>query len=385
MQYDGGLGPLCCPLSSFDPPLILIPMSSNPNPMIDPKAARAWLEGHKGVRGAWGDWGDWSTSDASGSSRVSRAFRALQAGDENWLRDEVAQRLSEHLQVIRLRPESWLHWRPQRSGAKGEALLRARYPQAQGLAWTGVDRPSKVPGPASQVPTRLPPPEQHWTGSTWQRLTAWVAEMVQPSQGGELALACQVVTDAEPWQTDLVWSNLTLHHESDPGLVMKTWLERLKPGGVVLFSCFGPDTLQELRELYQKKGWPTPMHPMTDMHDWGDLLVQCGFSEPVMDMEHLTLHYREVDTLIAELRSLGANLHPERLPHVRTRSWLSELKEALRMAASPGANLGIPLTFEVIYGHAFKPSPMTPHLAVQPQTEISLDTMRAQLLARKKT
>ena len=150
MQYDGGLGPLCCPLSSFDPPLILIPMSSNPNPMIDPKAARAWLEGHKGVRGAWGDWGDWgdwSTSDASGSSRVSRAFRALQAGDENWLRDEVAQRLSEHLQVIRLRPESWLHWRPQRSGAKGEALLRARYPQAQGLAWTGVDRPSKVPGP----------------------------------------------------------------------------------------------------------------------------------------------------------------------------------------------------------------------------------------------
>jgi len=114
-------------------------------------------------------------------------------------------------------------------------------------------------------------------------------------------------------------------------------------------------------------------------------LVQCGFSEPVMDMEHLTLHYREVDTSIAELRSLGANSHPERLPHVRTRSWLSELKEALRMAASPGANLGIPLTFEVIYGHAFKPSPMTPHLAVQPQTEISLDTMRAQLLARKKT
>jgi malonyl-CoA O-methyltransferase len=59
-----------------------------------------------------------------------------------------------------------------------------------------------------------------------------------------------------------------------------------------MFSCFGPDTLRELREhLPVALGWPAPAHEFTDMHDWGDMLAQAGFAEPVMDMERITLTF----------------------------------------------------------------------------------------------
>ncbi len=336
-------------------------MSSHPNPLIDPLAARAGLDSPK---------------------------RAGSTPAQTWLMGEVAQRLAEHLQVIRLEPESWLHWRAARSGAEGETLLCARYPQARVLAGPGPG-PGPVgagPGAGGASSSPLPPQARAagWLGAAWQRWRGWRADQGELSPARAQERASQEITPTQSGSTDLVWSNLTLHHESDPGLVMKTWLERLKPGGVVLFSCFGPDTLQELRELYRQKGWPPPMHPMTDMHDWGDLLVQSGFSEPVMDMERLTLHYQEVDTLVQELRCLGANLHPGRVPHVRTRAWLGELTQALRSLARPSEGLGVPLTFEVIYGHAFKPDLAAPQMAVQAQTEITLEAMRAQLLARKK-
>ena len=332
-------------------------MSSHPNPLIDPVAAQAWLDSPK---------------------------RALSTPAQTWLMDEVAQRLAEHLQVIRLQPESWLHWRPARSGVQGQALLRARYPQASVLS--GPLPAGVGPGAGQASSSALPPKARAvgWLRRAWQRwrgLSAAKGESA-PDRAHDRARMHDTLTQS--WPTDLVWSNLTLHHECDPGLVMKTWLERLKPGGVVLFSCFGPDTLQELRELYLQKGWPPPMHPMTDMHDWGDLLVQSGFSEPVMDMERLTLHYQEVDTLLQELRCLGANLHPERVAHVRTRAWLGELTSALQSLARPSEGLGVPLTFEVIYGHAFKPHLAAPQMAVQAQTEITLEAMREQLLARKK-
>jgi malonyl-CoA O-methyltransferase len=89
----------------------------------------------------------------------------------------------------------------------------------------------------------------------------------------------------------MLWANMLLHQVADPQALIAHWHRTLAVDGFLMFSCFGPDTLRELRELYRALGWPAPAHEFTDMHDWGDMLVQAGFAEPVMDMERITLTF----------------------------------------------------------------------------------------------
>ena len=144
-----------------------------------------------------------------------------------------------------------------------------------------------------------------------------------------------------------------------------------------MFSCLGPDTLRELHAVYARMGWPVPGHEFTDMHDWGDMLVHAGFAEPVMDMERITLSYSTPQSLLAELRALGRNLHPQRFAGLRSRAWLERLHAALSQGlAMPAADGRLQVTFEIVYGHAFKPRP---RLKVQPETTVSLEQMRSAL------
>ena len=73
-----------------------------------------------------------------------------------------------------------------------------------------------------------------------------------------------------------------------------------------MFSCLGPDTLRELRGSIRARGWPPAGHEFTDMHDWGDMLVDAGFAEPVMDMERIVLTWRTPEACLAELRTARA-------------------------------------------------------------------------------
>ena len=104
-----------------------------------------------------------------------------------------------------------------------------------------------------------------------------------------------------------------------------------------MFSTFGPDTLAELRALYRELGWAAPAQAFVDMHDLGDMLVHAGFADPVMDQEHLTLHWPGPRELLAELRSLGGNLNPARHRGLRTPRWRSRLEAALRERADATA------------------------------------------------
>jgi malonyl-CoA O-methyltransferase len=143
-----------------------------------------------------------------------------------------------------------------------------------------------------------------------------------------------------------------------------------------MFSCFGPDTLRELRQLHAQKGWPAPAHEFTDMHDWGDMLVHAGFAEPVMDMERITLSYETPERLLAELRELGRNLSNERFAALRGRQWRQQLMQALMGLARPEEGGRLSLSFEIVYGHALKPRARA---KVASETEIGLDQMRQML------
>jgi malonyl-CoA O-methyltransferase len=172
-----------------------------------------------------------------------------------------------------------------------------------------------------------------------------------------------------PGSVEMLWANMALHMVPDPQSLLRQWHQALASQGFLMFSCLGPDSLQELRRIFLTRGWPAPCHNFTDMHDWGDMLVQIGFAEPVMDMERISLTFETPQRLLQELRGLGRNLQPQRFTGLRGRQWLEQLQQAL-------AQQPLQLTFEVIYGHALKPAT---RLSVQPQTVFSLEQMREKL------
>lgn len=151
----------------------------------------------------------------------------------------------------------------------------------------------------------------------------------------------------------LVWSNLLLHWLDEPRPALREAHRVLETGGLFMFSTFGPDTLRELAGAFGDGFAHTQR--FTDMHDLGDMLIECGFSEPVMDMEVLTLTYNSVDDLVAELRAAGDVC----AMHGRRKSLSGRgVREKMRAAYAALSDGGrIPATFEVIYGHAWKGEP----------------------------
>ncbi|MGQ0709214.1 MAG: biotin synthase [Rhodoferax sp.] len=264
-----------------------------------------------------------------------------------WLHEEVGRRMAQRLGWMARPPAHWLHWGAWGGGLQGHALVQQQYPKAQWFL--DDDNPLAL----QRARDHLAPP--WWSPQRWRRAPA------RPAQG-----------------VGMVWSNMALHTAPEPVALLQRWHEALQVDGFVMFSCLGPDTLRELRAVYARQGWGEPSHAFTDMHDWGDLLVQCGFAEPVMDMERITLTYSSASAALAELRALGRNLHVQRFGALRGRGWQRQLLQAMDLlrADTPQAPGRLSLSFEVVYGHALKPAP---RMAVQAQSAISLQQMRQSL------
>jgi malonyl-CoA O-methyltransferase len=179
-----------------------------------------------------------------------------------------------------------------------------------------------------------------------------------------------------PASVDMLWANMLLHEAADPQALLADWHKALKVNGFLMFSCLGPDTAKELRDLYRELGWPPAGHDLTDMHDWGDMLVQAGFAEPVMDMERIILTYETPARLLQELAELGRNYHPARFAGLRGHGWKARLEVLLAERLQVGPDGRLQLTFEVIYGHAMKPQPK---VRVSALSSVSVDDMRSML------
>lgn len=142
---------------------------------------------------------------------------------------------------------------------------------------------------------------------------------------------------------DLVWSNLTLPYIMDIQQYFAEINRVLKLGATFLVSGLGVDSLKELRAL----GLGSYNFP--DMHRIGDTLVELGFSNPVTDLEYITLEYDKLADLLADLRaigcggiSLGQNLSEARYKNLQAK--FAELC----------TNGKFPLTLEIFYAHAWK-------------------------------
>jgi malonyl-CoA O-methyltransferase len=152
---------------------------------------------------------------------------------------------------------------------------------------------------------------------------------------------------------DLVFSSLTLQWCEDlPGTLAELW-RVAAPGGLLLFSSLGPDTLQELRASWAAVDDHTHVNRFLDMHVVGDALVAAGFRDVVMDVDRVRRVYPDALGLMRELKALGAhNVTTGRPRHLLGRARLDRLR--LAYEAYRGAD-GLPATYEVVFGHAWKP------------------------------
>jgi len=237
------------------------------------------------------------------------------------LQQEVASRLCERLEYIKINPQSALDI-GSGTGYLTKDLLK-RYPKANIYA---LD-------------------------------LALSMACKSQKQGGWLRKPRAVCGDAEslPVKSDsmeLLISSLMLQWSNDLDTVFSGFQQVLAPNGLLLFSTFGPDTLKEIRQSWQVVDQKPHTSSFTDMHDIGDALLKAGFINPVTDMEIITMTYTNVRQLLRDIKQIGAsNTHCERSKGLMGKQKFTEFEKAYEKFKT---NEGLyPATWEIIYGHAW--------------------------------
>ena len=282
--------------------------------------------------------GDFGLDRALLQRRFARSAASCDGAD--FLAREVARRMDERLDLIRLAPQRILDLG---CGTGADlANLRARYPDASVIgadfAVARLTRACARSGGAA--------PRRGLLGRLLGGATAPTPCLAARAEQLPFARA----------SLDLVWSNLLFAALDDPLPALQEIHRSLKVDGLLMFSSFGPDTLRELRAAMPAAPGDR-VHRFIDMHDLGDALVKAGFADPVMDMEMLTLTYDNLDTLFADLRANGATNAALGRPRGLSgrRGW-----DAARAAYERLRRDGrLPATIELIQGHAWKTAPRT--------------------------
>lgn len=268
----------------------------------------------------------WGVRRKGAAVREDFARAAASYAEAAVLAAEVGRRMDERLDLVKIAPRVVADI----GCATGDGILalQRRYPQALPVALDYAHPMLRqVAGRSSWL--------ARWRGKAPRLINADV-------NGLPLAEGC----------LDLVWSNLMLHWLDDPLPAFRAMHRSLSVEGLLMFSMLGPDTLKEVRRACQDCGIEPPLRRFHDMHDIGDMLMAAGFADPVMDMEIVTLTYRTPVGLLRDQRHLG--VRDGLFGQLPWRQWRRIM--AAWQAGFP-AGQALEASFEVIYGHAWKPAP----------------------------
>lgn len=170
---------------------------------------------------------------------------------------------------------------------------------------------------------------------------------------------------------DLVFTNAALQWSDDPARAFEGIARVLRPGGLLLFTSFGPDTLHELRAAWSSVDGAAHVHHFIDMHDYGDMMMHAGLADPVLDVERMTLTYVDAMQLMREIKAIGAgNASLERSPGLLGRTRLEALCKAYEVFRDTDGRL--PVTYEVVHGHAWMPA----QRKVGDEARVSVEVLR---------
>lgn len=264
--------------------------------------------------------------------RALRRFQARAAAGYRkaaTLPNVVAERLLDRLDGLRFEPMTVLDLG---CGPGDVAVqLARRWPKARVLAIDAV-RPM-----LDQVPTRL-----GWFGPKLHRLQADAAG---------LPLAESTI--------DLLVCNLVLHAVDDLPGTLNGFRRALRPGGLLLLSIYGRDTLSELRQAGQEIGDVERVGRFADVQRLGDAMIRAGFAEPVLDTDWLTVHYHDPAQLFAELKASGlSHAATDRSRGLTTPRRLAALRQSYESFRQ--ADGSVPATWEIVYASAWAPEEGTP-------------------------
>ncbi len=273
--------------------------------------------------------------------RIRRAFdrAATGFGGSDFLYREMSRRMGERLEMLRIEPRQILD-----AGCglgADRPLLSHRYPEAQ---WLGVD--------SSQAMLMAGRRADLVASGFFRRLLNQGRGARSMRVGADLN-ALPVCSQS----IDFIWSNAALHWLDDLPETFQEFNRVLRVGGLLMFSLFGPDTLEELRQATQLVASATRIdrtQSFVDMHDVGDMLVNSGFSDPVMDMETLTLTYADPWQALRELKKMGSSVATYFVPSGLTHKRFWDRVIAQWPRNSDGRYT---LTFELVQGHAWKMAP----------------------------
>lgn len=273
-------------------------------------------------------------------SRVKGSFEraAAQYDEVAVLQREVSQRMASRLEYIKVQPTRIID-AGSGTGA-GAAMLRKHYPNSMVIeldfAYAMLDQ------------------SRNKYMSTEGFLKRLLTRKILWQVCGDIEML-----PLREASLDMVWSNLALQWVPIPDQVFAEFYRVLAPGGMLMFSTLGPDTLMELRQSFHGLDQAAHVNPFIDMHDLGDALLRHGFTEPVMDMEKIIMTYRDVRSVIRDLKAIGAHtvMNGQRRGLLGKEAWqrIEETYEKYR------CNGTLPVTYEVVYGHAWKESHCTSH------------------------
>lgn len=253
------------------------------------------------------------------------------------LQNEVANRLVERMDVMNMQPARIL------DAGSGTGfvshLIAARFPKAN---ITALDLAFNMLKKAR---------EKQSFKQRWNKQFRYINAEVE-----NLPLA-----DAS---VELVISGLTLQWCQDLPKVFAEFRRVLAPGGLLLFSSFGPDSLKELRQSWAEVDDRPHVNEFADMHDVGDALLQSGFADPVMDMEMLTVTYKDVKTVMTDLKQIGAHNVMQGRTHNMTGK--NKLQNMMKSYEQFRVNGLLPVSHEIVYGHAWVAEAKTNHGVVVP-------------------
>lgn len=256
------------------------------------------------------------------------------------LQHEIGRRMCERLDYMRVSPQRILDLGCGTGQASAELLKR--FPKAQLLA---MDFAIEMLGRARRR-------------GRWLRRPRCICADIDALPLGDASV-------------DLVFANAALQWSSDPQTAFLDIARVLRPGGLLIFTSFGPDTLHELRAAWATVDPAAHVHGFVDMHDYGDMLVRAGLADPVMDVERMTLTYGDPITVMRELKAIGATtVMPQRARGLLGRGRLARVCAAYERYR--GADGQVPASYEVIHGHAWAPL----QRVVGGETRVAIDVLK---------
>lgn len=149
---------------------------------------------------------------------------------------------------------------------------------------------------------------------------------------------------------DLIFCNLLLHW-CEPRTALAEMSRVLRSDGLLVLSTVGPDTLKELRRAWAAADAEAPhVNTFLDMHDVGDLLLQAGFAEPVLDVERMQMQFPDVRSLARQLREVGASALAGRRRTLTGKGRLEVMRAAYEAERGPA---GLPASIEIVHAVAW--------------------------------